>query len=65
MGTTNIGNQTTGRLSCFCECLDVTRMTGAHFDDGYLVLLRQTEQCLGHTNIVVEVALRIEDIVFL
>ena len=40
-------------------------MTGAHLDDGNLMVLRQTEQGLGHADIIVEVALCIEHIVFL
>ena len=65
MGTTYVGDEATGRLSRFHQRLDVTRVTGSHLNDCNLVLLRQTEQCLGHTHVVVEVALGVKHIVFL
>ena len=40
-------------------------MTGSHLNDGNLVLFRQAEECLGYADIVVEVPLCIEHIIFL
>ena len=65
VGFTHIGDQTAGGLCRLCQGLDVPRMTGAHLDDGNLMILRQAEQGLGHTDIIVEVALCIEHIIFL
>ena len=65
MGTANVGDQSAGRLSCLGEGLDISRMAGTHLDDGYLVLLRETEKGLGHSHIVVEVALCVEHVVLL
>ncbi len=62
MGFSDIGDETTGGLCCFCECLDVARMTGSHLDDGYLMLLSQTEERFGDADIVVEVALCIKNV---
>ena len=62
MGPAYIGNQTTGGLCRFCQCLDVARMTGPHLDDSYLMLACQSEQCLGNTYVVIEVALSVEHI---
>ena len=65
MGSAYVGDQTAGGFCCFCECLDVARMAGAHLDDGDFVLLCQSEEGLGHAYVVVEVALSVEHIVFL
>lgn len=40
-------------------------MRGTHLHDGNLVLWAQTEQCLWHTDIVVEVSLGVHDVEFL
>ena len=65
MGSANIGYQTAGGLCSLSKRLDVARMAGAHLDDSYLVLLCESEQRLGHTYIIIEIALSIEHIVFL
>ena len=65
MGTAYVGDQTTGGLCCLYECLDITWMAGPHLDDGNLMFLCQTKKGLGHTYVVVEVALGVEHIVFL
>ena len=65
MGTTYVRNQTTSRFCCFYQCLDVARMTGAHFYYCDLVLFCQAEECLWHAYVIVEVALCIEHIIFL
>ena len=62
MGFSYIGNQSAGGLCCFSQCLDVSRMTGSHFDDGYLMFFVQAEQCLGYSNIVIEIALGIKHV---
>ena len=65
MGSANVGDQSAGRLSRLGEGLDVARMAGTHLDDGYLVLLREAEKGLGHSHVVVEVALCVEHVVLL
>ena len=53
----HVGNQAAGGLGGFGQRLDVARVAGAHLDDGNLMHDAQAEQRLGHTHIVVEVAL--------
>ena len=65
VGTTDVGNESAGGFDGLYERLDVARVAGTHLDDGYLVLLGQAEQCLGHTHVVVEVTLGVEHVVLL
>ena len=57
MGTSDAGDESAGGLSGLYECLDVTRMAGSHLNDGDIVVLSKSEQCLRYTDVVVEVAL--------
>ena len=57
MGASYVGNQATCRLGSLHQRLDVARMRGSHLHYGNVVLLVQPEQRLGHTHVVVEVAL--------
>ena len=61
----HIGDEAAGRFSRLGQRLDVARVAGAHLDDGYLVVAVQPEEGLGHTHVVVEVALGEEHVVFL
>ena len=65
MGSAYIGNKSTSRFSCLSKRLDIARMTGSHLNDSYLMLLCEAEQRLRHTNIIIEITLSIEHIVFL
>ena len=47
------------------QSLDFARMVRTHLHNGEIMLLRELQQSLRHTNMVVEVTLRIEHIVFL
>ena len=47
------------------ERLDVARMACTHLHHGNFVLRLEAQQCLGHTDVIVEVALRVEHVVFL
>ena len=62
MGTTNVGDKPTGGLGCLSKSLDIARMTGSHLDYCYLMVFVKTEQSLGHTDIIVEVALSVEHV---
>ena len=57
MGASYVGNQATCRLGSLHQRLDVARMRGSHLHYGNVVLLVESEQRLGHTHVVVEVAL--------
>src|SRR5574344_587016 len=65
MCSSHIGNHTAGRFHIFHQLFDVTGMTGTHLHNGNLMLVTQTQQGLGHTHIVVEVALGKHHIIFL
>ena len=65
MGAADVGDEAAGGLNVFHELLDVARVGGAHLDDGNLVVGIEAEQCLGHTDVVVEVALGVHHVVFL
>ena len=65
MSASHVGDETTGGLSRLCQRLDVARVAGTHLDDGDVVFGGQSEECLGHPHIVVEVALRVEHVVLL
>ena len=65
MGFANVRDQTARRFSRLHQRLDVAGVAGPHLNDGNLVLLRQAEQCLRHAHVVIEVALRGQNVVFL
>ena len=57
MGAPYVGNQATCRLGSLHQRLDVARMRCSHLHYGNVVFLAESEQGLGHTHVVVEVAL--------
>ena len=61
----HVGDESAGGFGCLYQCLDVARMTGSHFHHRYLMLLVESEEGLGYTHVVIEVALRVERVVFL
>ena len=65
MGAPHVGYQATGRLSRLNKRLDVAWMTGTHFDDGNLMRLRQTEERLGHSHVIIEITLCVKHLIFL
>ena len=65
MGFAHVGDEAAGGLCRLGEGLDVAGVAGPHLNDGYLVAGGQAEEGLGHTHVVVEVALGVEHVVFL
>ena len=65
MGFPDVGYQSVVGLDGLNERLDVARMARAHLYHGYLVLLSQAQESLGHTDVVIEVALGIQHFVLL
>ena len=61
----HVGYQSAIRLCSLHKCLDVARMRGTHLDHSNVVVFVQSEQRLGNTNIVVEVAFRRHHVVAL
>ena len=57
-----IGDQTVLWLDNLHECLYVARMAGSHLHNGNVVVGGEPEERLGHTYIVVEIALGEKDI---
>ena len=64
VGAAYIGDQSARRLAGLYQGLDVARMRGSHLHHSDVVAVVQTEQRLGHSHIVVEVALRSHHVVF-
>ena len=60
-----VGDDAVVRQDNVDECLDFSRMIGSHLYDGKLVFLGELEECLWHSDVVVEVALSVEDVVLL
>ena len=65
VGTTYVGDDGIVGFYHIDERLYVARMRRSHLHNGYLVLGTQAQQCLGHANVVVEVALSVQHVVLL
>ena len=65
VGTSDIRYHTACRLSVVDELLDVAGMACSHLNDGNVVAGIHAQQGLGYSNIVVEVALGVHDVVLL
>ena len=65
MCTTHIGDDGIVGLYHVDESLDVARMRRTHLHNGNLMLRTKAKQRLGHTYVVVEVALCVQHVVFL
>ena len=64
VGTAYVGDHAAGRFHIFYESLDVARMRSSHLYDGNFMLWGKAEERLGHTHIIIEVALCEHHIVF-
>ena len=60
MGLPHIGNDPVVRLGNVNQGLDFSRMISPHFDDRHLMLRLQAQQCQRHSDMVVEVSLRVK-----
>ena len=65
MGFAHVGYQAAVGLYYLYEGLDFAWVVGSHLDDGDVVLLGKTQEGLGHTDMVVEVALSVEYVILL
>ena len=65
VGASHVGDNGIIRLYNVNESLDVAGVRSSHLHYGNVVLGTQTQQCLGHADVVIEVALCEEHVVFL
>ena len=65
MRTAHVCDERIVGLNDLHQRLDVARVRRAHLHDCYVVCRVQAQQCLGHADVVVEVALGVEHVVFL
>ena len=65
MGFAHVGYQPTVGFHYLYEGLDFARMVGTHLYYGDVVFLSQSQQCLGHADMVVEIALSVEYVILL
>ncbi len=65
MGTSYVGDKSTGRFYRLHQGLYVARMTCSHLYYGNVVAVVKTEKGLGHTDVVVEVAFGVHNVVLL
>ena len=57
MGTSYVGDEAAGGLGGLHKRLDVARVGGPHLHDGNVVVVIQTEECLRHADVVIEISL--------
>ena len=65
MSATYVGDHAVVGLADVCQLVDVAWVTGAHFHDGHLGVRLDSQHSERHSELVVEVALCEDDIVFL
>ena len=60
----DVGDEAIVGVGNFAEEVDFSRMAGTHLHDGNLGVRLDAQQSKWHANVVVEVAHRVDDVVF-